>query len=102
MLLSAIFSSASRKAALPWLGFDVDLAFVHDPAARIGCDVDSRAGQEDRADGATIVPVYLERILPCVPFQNFTRKIFHTGTCRPKAQRNIECLASARFNIARK
>src|SRR4029453_11895774 len=82
------------------VGCDVDLAFVHDRAARVGCDVDTRAGQKDRADGPTIFPVYLEWIFPCVPFQNVARKIFHARTCGPEAQRDVEYLASARLNIA--
>ena len=75
-------------------------AVVHDPAARIGCDVDSRAGQEDRADRATIFPVQLEWIFPCVPLQNVAREILDTRTCRPEAQRDIKRFRCARLDVA--
>jgi hypothetical protein len=57
------------------------------------------AGKEYRANGAPILPTYLEWILPCVPFQNVARKILNGCSRRPEAHRNVERFAGARLYI---
>src|SRR5207247_10856174 len=88
------------KSGFALLGCNVDVAVVKNPASRIGADVGSGPGQEDRADGAMIFPVYLEWIFPCVRLQNVVREILDARTCRAEAQRNVECLGTTRFNVA--
>src|SRR5213593_3054015 len=95
-----MFEECFAKIGFALLGCNVHLAVVQNPAARIRGDVGSGAGEEDRADGAMIFPIYLEWILPCVPFQNVTREILDARACRAEAHRNVECLGTTRFNVA--
>jgi hypothetical protein len=93
------FKQRSSKRCFAFIISDVDLAEIHDPAARIGRDVNLRASQKDRADGATIFPVHLKRILARVCFQNVAREIMCRCTSRAEAQRDVEYLGSARLDI---
>src|SRR6266480_965676 len=99
---AAIGQSEQRfaKNAFALVVRDVNLPRVQNPPARIGCYVDSRASQEDRANGTTISPVYSERIVLRIAPHKVVRQIFHARTCWPEAQRNIEGLNVVRLYIA--
>src|SRR6266481_8331364 len=95
-----MFEECFAKSGFALLGCNVDLAVVQNPAARIRGDVGSGAGQEDRADGAMIFPVYLEWIFSCVPLQNVAGQILYARTCGAEANRNIKHFRRARLDVA--
>src|SRR4029077_14829135 len=95
-----MFEECFAKSGFALIGSDVDRTVVQNPPARIGCDIDSGAGQEERADGAMIFPVYLEWIFPCVPLQNVAGQILYARTCRAEASRNIKHFRRPRLDVA--